>query len=106
MPSAHRTKPETKPMVRMPIPEIPKRPVNGEWFAQFSEVIHVEAEMGIIPLGLWARFRRKKNRGIDLPTPKKVSTGLDGVDVSPLGLFHFLPGPLAWRPIPPKSRRE
>ena len=35
-----------------------------------------------------------------------VSSRLDGVDVSPLGLFHFLPGPLAWRPIPPKSRRE
>ncbi|MEO8191996.1 MAG: ABC transporter substrate-binding protein [Acidobacteriota bacterium] len=29
-----------------------------------------------------------------------LSTRLDGVEVSPIGLFHFLPGPLAWRAIP------
>jgi peptide/nickel transport system substrate-binding protein len=29
-----------------------------------------------------------------------VSSRLDGVEVSPVGLFHFLPGPLAWRAIP------
>ncbi len=27
-----------------------------------------------------------------------VSKKLSGVETSPLGLFHFLPGPLAWRP--------
>jgi peptide/nickel transport system substrate-binding protein len=27
-----------------------------------------------------------------------VSRRLEGVEVSPLGLFHFLPGPLGWRP--------
>jgi peptide/nickel transport system substrate-binding protein len=27
-----------------------------------------------------------------------ISRRVDGVVVSPLGLFHFLPGPLAWRP--------
>ena len=27
-----------------------------------------------------------------------VSKAVDGVEVSPLGLFHFLPGPLGWRP--------
>ncbi len=31
-----------------------------------------------------------------------ISTRLDGVEVSPLGLFHFLPGPLGWRAIPPR----
>jgi peptide/nickel transport system substrate-binding protein len=28
-----------------------------------------------------------------------ISKHLEGVETSPLGLFHFLPGPLAWRPI-------
>jgi peptide/nickel transport system substrate-binding protein len=32
-----------------------------------------------------------------------VSKRLDGVEVSPIGLFHFLPGPLAWRAILPKG---
>ena len=27
-----------------------------------------------------------------------VSKSLAGVEVSPLGLFHFLPGPLGWKP--------
>lgn len=27
-----------------------------------------------------------------------ISKGLAGVEISPLGLFHFLPGPLGWRP--------
>jgi peptide/nickel transport system substrate-binding protein len=27
-----------------------------------------------------------------------VSKAIDGVEVSPLGLFHFLPGPFGWRP--------
>ncbi len=27
-----------------------------------------------------------------------ISRRLEGVEVSPLGLFHFLPGPLGWRP--------
>jgi peptide/nickel transport system substrate-binding protein len=27
-----------------------------------------------------------------------ISRKIDGVSLSPLGLFHFLPGPLAWRP--------
>lgn len=27
-----------------------------------------------------------------------VSRAVDGVAVSPIGLFHFVPGPLAWRP--------
>ena len=27
-----------------------------------------------------------------------ISKGLEGVETSSLGLFHFLPGPLAWRP--------
>ncbi len=29
-----------------------------------------------------------------------VSKAVDGVAVSPIGLFHFFPGPLAWRPAP------
>jgi peptide/nickel transport system substrate-binding protein len=33
--------------------------------------------------------------------PWAVSRRLEGVDVSPFGLFHFLPGPLDWRPVPP-----
>ncbi|HEY7863562.1 MAG TPA: ABC transporter substrate-binding protein, partial [Thermoanaerobaculia bacterium] len=30
-----------------------------------------------------------------------VSKSVDGVVLSPLGLFHFLPGPLGWRPATP-----
>ena len=30
-----------------------------------------------------------------------VSKSLAGVEVSPLGLFHFLPGPLGWKPFFP-----
>jgi peptide/nickel transport system substrate-binding protein len=30
-----------------------------------------------------------------------VSLRVEGVEVSTLGLFHFLPGPLGWRPAPP-----
>jgi peptide/nickel transport system substrate-binding protein len=33
-----------------------------------------------------------------------VSKTLTGVEVSPLGLFHFVPGPLGWKPIPPPKR--
>lgn len=33
-----------------------------------------------------------------------VSTRLEGVETSPLGLFHFLPGSLGWTPVP--SGRE
>jgi peptide/nickel transport system substrate-binding protein len=36
--------------------------------------------------------------------PWGVSKSLANVEVSPLGLFHFLPGPLAWKPIPPSLR--
>jgi peptide/nickel transport system substrate-binding protein len=28
-----------------------------------------------------------------------ISKSLAGVEISPLGLFHFLPGPLGWKPI-------
>ena len=31
-----------------------------------------------------------------------ISKRIEGVEVSPIGLFHFLPGPLAWRPSAPK----
>ena len=30
-------------------------------------------------------------------TPEEAKK-IEGVEISPLGLFHFLPGPLAWRP--------
>jgi peptide/nickel transport system substrate-binding protein len=33
-----------------------------------------------------------------------VSTRVDHVDVSPLGLFHFLPGPLGWTPSRPAPK--
>jgi peptide/nickel transport system substrate-binding protein len=33
-----------------------------------------------------------------------VSRRVDGVEVSPIGLFHFLPGPLGWRPAPAAAR--
>jgi len=33
-----------------------------------------------------------------------VSNRVESVQVSPLGLFHFLPGPLGWTPAPPRSR--
>jgi ABC-type transport system substrate-binding protein len=29
-----------------------------------------------------------------------ISNKLQGVETSSIGLFHFLPGPLAWRPAP------
>jgi len=29
---------------------------------------------------------------------------LDGVEMSPIGLFHFLTGPLGWRPIAARAR--
>jgi peptide/nickel transport system substrate-binding protein len=29
-----------------------------------------------------------------------ISRRVDGVEISSVGLFHFLPGPLAWRPAP------
>ena len=33
-----------------------------------------------------------------------VSKSLADVEVSPLGLFHFVPGPLGWKPtFPPKK---
>jgi len=33
-----------------------------------------------------------------------VSKRVDGVEISPIGLFHFLPGPLGWRPAPAAGR--
>ncbi len=33
-----------------------------------------------------------------------VSKSVEGVEVSPMGLFHFVPGPLGWRPARPASR--
>lgn len=33
-----------------------------------------------------------------------ISKRVEGVEVSPLGLFHFLPGPLGWRPAPAPAR--
>lgn len=33
-----------------------------------------------------------------------VSARIENVDVSPLGLFHFLPGPFNWKPAPAKNR--
>jgi ABC-type transport system substrate-binding protein len=33
-----------------------------------------------------------------------VSTRVGNVEVSPIGLFHFLPGPLGWTPARPSSR--
>jgi len=33
-----------------------------------------------------------------------MSKRVDGVVISPLGLFHFLPGPLGWRPAPAAAR--
>lgn len=29
---------------------------------------------------------------------------IEGVEISPIGLFHFLPGPLGWRPAAPAAR--
>lgn len=34
-----------------------------------------------------------------------LSNRLSGVELSPLGLFHFQPGPLAWRPISPRAEK-
>ncbi len=33
-----------------------------------------------------------------------IAKRVEGVTVSPLGLFHFLPGPLGWRPAPAAAR--
>ena len=33
-----------------------------------------------------------------------VSRRVQGVELSPIGLFHFLPGPLGWRPAPAAAR--
>ena len=33
-----------------------------------------------------------------------ISKRVEGVEVSPLGLFHFLPGPLGWHPAPAAAR--
>jgi hypothetical protein len=33
-----------------------------------------------------------------------MSRRVDGVDVTPLGIFHFLAGPLGWRPAPAAAR--
>jgi peptide/nickel transport system substrate-binding protein len=33
-----------------------------------------------------------------------VARRVDGVELSPLGLFHFEPGPLGWRPAPAEAR--
>ncbi len=33
-----------------------------------------------------------------------VSKRVEGVEISPIGLFHFLPGPLGWRPAPAAAR--
>ncbi len=33
-----------------------------------------------------------------------VSKRVEGVEISPMGLFHFLPGPLGWRPGPAAAR--
>ena len=35
--------------------------------------------------------------------PWAVSKRLDGVEISDIGLFHFLPGPLGWRPVGERS---
>ena len=32
-----------------------------------------------------------------------ISRELQDVETSSIGLFHFLPGPLAWRPAPPSK---
>ena len=34
-----------------------------------------------------------------------LSNRLTGVELSPIGLFHFQPGPLGWRPIPRRSEK-
>ena len=41
--------------------------------------------------------RRPTSCGAPTSTGRSPS-GVDGVEVSPIGLFHFLPGPLGWRP--------
>jgi peptide/nickel transport system substrate-binding protein len=33
-----------------------------------------------------------------------ISTRVENVETSPLGLFHFLPGPFGWKPAPPKTK--
>ena len=33
-----------------------------------------------------------------------IAKRVDGVQISPLGLFHFLPGPLGWHPTPAAAR--
>lgn len=33
-----------------------------------------------------------------------VSSRIGNVEVSPLGLFHFLPGPFGWKPVSPPAR--
>jgi hypothetical protein len=33
-----------------------------------------------------------------------MAKSVEDVEVTPLGLFHFLKGPLGWRPVPPASR--
>lgn len=35
-----------------------------------------------------------------------ISKQVQGVEISPVGLFHFLPGPLAWRPAASPGTRE
>ena len=33
-----------------------------------------------------------------------IAKRVDDVKISPIGLFHFLPGPLGWRPAPAAAR--
>ena len=36
--------------------------------------------------------------------PWAIARRVEGVQTSPLGLFHFLPGPLGWHPAPTAAR--
>ena len=62
---------ESKPMMRMPVAEVPQRPVGSERFAELPQIIDVEPEMRVVPLRLWTCFRRKKDHGLVCHRPKR-----------------------------------
>src|SRR5438046_1858409 len=64
-------------MMRMPVAEVTQRPLGSERLTQLPQIIDVEPEMRVAPLGLRSSLCRKKHDGGCVPAAENVSAGFD-----------------------------
>src|ERR1700687_805970 len=74
--TAWRGKP--KPVMRVPVAEIPKSPIRGHGFTELAQVVNIQPKMRVVSLCCRPGLRGKNDRRDIVPPAEQVPSRLDG----------------------------